>query len=389
MKRLVYTLFSTTMLFGLFSCETELPQASQTLVLDLPATPYSYKQSPGDTFRVINDNKATLGRVLFYDRQLSINNSLACASCHKQNLAFADNARFSKGFGSKLTNRNSMPIQDLGFSNAFIGFDANRPNTSGNLTAQPALTSSFINFSTSLFWDGREKVLSEMVLRPIVNHVEMGINDLSALEQKLANVSYYPALFDKAYGSPEVTTAKVADALAAFLGTISATNTRLDKVNRNETTLTPLELKGQALFFTKYDCNSCHQVGSPNGYIFAGTFANIGLDENDTDEGVAGVTRNPADVGKFKIPSLRNVALTAPYMHDGRFETLEEVIEHYSDGMEDNPNLDPRLREAATGKPKVMNISAEEKKAIIAFLHTLTDHTMINDVRFSDPFKVK
>ncbi len=386
MKSLVYFLVSTVLVFGLLSCETELPQASQTLVLDLPATPYSYKQNPGDSFRIINDNKATLGRVLFYDRQLSINNSLACASCHKQNLAFSDNARFSKGFGSKLTTRNSMPIQDLGFSNTFIGFDVNRPNTSSSPTAMPG---TFINFPTSLFWDGREKVLSEMVLRPVVNHVEMGINDLSALEQKLANISYYPSLFDKAFGNSEITTAKVADALAAFLGTISATNTKLDKVNRNEATFTPLELKGQQLFFTKYDCNSCHQVGTPNGHIFAGTFANIGLDENDSDEGVARVTKNSSDIGKFKIPSLRNVALTAPYMHDGRFETLEEVIDHYSDGMEDNPNLDPRLREAATGKPRVMNISAEEKNAIIAFLHTLTDHTMISDVRFSDPFKIK
>jgi cytochrome c peroxidase len=151
--------------------------------------------------------------------------------------------------------------------------------------------------------------------------------------------------------------------------------------------LSALELQGQQLFMDTYDCNSCHQVTDPEGYIFAGTFSNIGLDEVYTDNGLGNVTENPADNGRFKIPSLRNVALTAPYMHDGRFETLDEVIEHYSVGIEDNENLDPRLTE--DGEPVQFNISENDTEALKAFLMTLTDHDMVSTARFSDPFKIQ
>jgi cytochrome c peroxidase len=361
------------------SCETELPQASLTAYLDLPVSPYYYGEG-------VNNDQATLGRVLFYDRQLSINNSLSCASCHKQSLAFADNVAFSKGFGSKLTLRNSMPIQNLG-GGAFIGFDSLKPMDSLNSNI-PSFNNDFVFFQKSLFWDGREHLLKDMVLRPIVNHVEMGVTDLKAFEQKLSSSSYYPTLFEKAYGSGEITTQKVGEALAAFLMTISSTHTKLDQVNSGQAQLTAEELKGQDLFFNKYDCNSCHQVGTVDGYIFAGTFVNIGLDARYEDEGVALVTKRPSDAGKFKIPSLRNVTLTAPYMHDGRFNTLDEVIDHYSEGIANNPNLDQRLR-SREGNPLQLSISSSEKKAIISFLHTLTDHDMIKDVRFADPFKTK
>ena len=375
------------LVLALSACENELPTNSLSLQLELPDTPYTYQVGfAGDsTNLVINNHKATLGRVLFYDRQLSANNSLSCASCHKQSIAFTDNARFSKGFGGKLTTRNSMPIQDLGPS-FFVGFGVNsqpKPNTLN-------VTDSFLpGFGPKvLFWDGRENVLNKMVLRPVVNHVEMGVGDLNLLAEKLAAVPYYPTLFNKAFGSSEVTSEKIADAIAAFVSSINATQTKFDHWARQEAVLSAEEQRGFQLFFEKYDCNSCHQITSPNGYISAGTFANIGLDEQYADQGVARVSGNEADAGKFKIPSLRNVALTAPYMHDGRFSTLEEVIDHYSEGMQDNPNLDPRLR-TAQGDPKVMNISASEKQAIIAFLHTLTDRQMISDVRFSDPFRVK
>jgi cytochrome c peroxidase len=299
-----------------------------------------------------NDNVPTLGRVLFYDRQLSVNNSVSCSSCHKQNLAFADNVAFSTGFENRLTARNSMPIQNLG---------------------------SF--FGEALFWDGREQMLTSMVLRPVVNHVEMGITDLDALAAKLSNVPYYRDLFLNAYGSETVTREKIADALANFLTQIRSTNTRLDMGQLNA-----LEISGQQLFTSKYDCNSCHQVESPHGYIMAGTFANIGLDPVYTDDGLQRVSNSSTDAGKFKIPSLRNVALTAPYMHDGRFNTLEEVIDHYSTGITAHPNLDPRLRQP-DGAPVAFNISESEKKAIVAFLNSLTDYTMISDPKLSNPFK--
>jgi cytochrome c peroxidase len=151
--------------------------------------------------------------------------------------------------------------------------------------------------------------------------------------------------------------------------------------------LSALEAEGQKLFEEKYDCNSCHQVEDPHGYQSAGTFSNIGLDQVYADNGLGNVTRQASDNGKFRIPSLRNVALTAPYMHDGRFKTLEEVIEHYSENIQNNSNLDFRLR--TNGSPTQFHISEHEAKALVAFLNTLTDYQVITDPKFSDPFKVK
>jgi cytochrome c peroxidase len=350
------------------ACDTSLPLATQTATLELPASPYYYGEN-------INSAQATLGRVLFYDRQLSVNNSISCSSCHKQSLAFADNVAFSRGFAGQVTTRNSMPIQNLGF---------------GAITTDAIFsdTSNFVPFGEkSLFWDGREKILSTMVLRPVVNHVEMGINDLEALEAKLERISYYPDLFEKAFGTRKVTIGLIGEAMGTFLRTINSKNTRFDRVMRGEASFTQQELKGNNLFMSTYDCNSCHQVGSVDGYIFAGTFANIGLDEEYSDPGLSLVTKNKSDAGRFKIPSLRNVALTAPFMHDGRFATLEEVIDHYSEGIANNANLDSRLR-TGSGDPQRFHIPPEDKRALIAFLKTLTDPDMITDERFSDPFRV-
>ncbi|MBX2965144.1 MAG: hypothetical protein KF845_03295 [Cyclobacteriaceae bacterium] len=368
---------------GVLACTLD-ESSIATAYLDLPKTPYTYSN---DT---VNNYVATLGRVLFYDKQLSINNSVSCASCHKQELAFADNVKFSKGFENRLTNRNSMPIQDLspGFSiSLFNGITSNSITFTTNIAVDPALTIFAGSGGTFLFWDGRESNLREMVLKPIGNHVEMGIRDMKDLETKLAKVPYYAGLFQDAFGSPEITSEKIGRALSAFLFSITTTNTRFDMASRGQAQLTALELAGQALFTTTYECNACHQVQAPHGYVFAGAFSNIGLDAQDTDDGRGGVTHQNADVGSFKIPSLRNVALTAPYMHDGRFETLDEVIEHYSGGMANNPNLDPRLREGDA--PMRMDIPKYDKEAIIAFLNTLTDHKMTRDEKFSNPFKHK
>jgi cytochrome c peroxidase len=309
--------------------------------------------------------------VLFYDKQLSINNSVSCASCHKQAFAFADNAKLSRGFENRITSRNSMPIQNIGTPLFGFGFQGDP-----------------IFFPQALFWDGREHDLNALVLRPIVNHVEMGITDLDMLVEKLKKVPYYKDLFIEAFGSEEITTDRVGTAVAAFMRNITSRNTRFDQAMNGNGQLTPNELRGFALFFEKYDCNSCHQVQDPNGYIEAGTFSNIGLDPVYTDNGVALVTKNQTDNGSFKIPSLRNVALTAPYMHDGRFKTLDEVLDHYSNGIANHPGLDNRLKDA-NGGPMRMNISKSEKEAIIAFLNSLTDYSMIHDPKFSNPFTAK
>ncbi len=356
------------------SCQSDESPLADQVYLELPATPDTY-------FANTDNNIPTLGRVLFYDRQLSTNNSVSCASCHKQERAFADNVAFSKGFKSTPTTRNSMPIQNLqpvffgDFNNSSVvefdrGFGPNFPGV-------------------SLFWDGREHNLGTMVLKPIVNHVEMGVRDLDELAAKLQKIPYYQDLFTKAYGTSEVTPNKISEALSMFVISITSRNTKFDRSRMGLDQLSALEERGRQLFIGVYECNSCHGTENPTGYItVGGTFANIGLQSEYQDNGVSQVTGNQADAGRFKIPSLRNVALTAPYMHDGRFETLEECIEHYSTGIQDHPNLDERLR-AETGEPKIFNISDYDKKAIIAFLGTLTDKDMISAKRFSDPFKTK
>jgi cytochrome c peroxidase len=334
-------------LFFFQSCQSDEKELKETK-LELPETPYEY---------LTGSDLPTLGRVLFYDKQLSLNNSVACSSCHIQSFAFADNKKLSVGFENKVTSRNSMPIQNIS-----------------------------MNFFTPLFWDGRENNLQSMVLKPIVNHVEMGIPDVDQLAEKLENIPYYHELFQKAFYSSEVTPDRIAIALSSFLQSINSGNTKFDRSQFGGESLSALEMVGAQLFNDTYDCNSCHQVQDPHGYLEVGTFANVGLDVAYADNGLETVTGNPADAGKFKIPSLRNVALTAPYMHDGRFETLEEVMEHYSEGIENNPNLDVRLR-SSDGQPMAFHIPEQDKRAIIAFLNTLTDQSMITDPKFSNPFK--
>jgi cytochrome c peroxidase len=338
--------------------------------LDLPKEPATYVQD-------INNNIPELGRVLFYDKSVSVNNSVSCSSCHKQVFGFADNVAFSRGFDNELTLRNSMPIQNLG--NAF-GFIIGFKREDSGL---------FPHFGQKLFWDGREQDLTKMVLKPILNHIEMGISDTEELARKLKTIPYYAPLFKKAYDSEEITSEKIADALSWFVRSITTNNTKLDKARMGQAQLSALELTGRALFFEKYDCNSCHQVETPNGYaLFGGEFANIGLNDEYADNGLSKASSQSADAGKFKIPSLRNVSLTAPYMHDGRFATLDDVMEHYSDKIASHMNLDPRLKDE-NGQARKMNISESEKKAIIAFVHTLTDFDAVTDPKFANPFKIK
>jgi cytochrome c peroxidase len=337
-----FLIFSVPLFFT--ACAPEEPQVNHD-DLNLPGVPYTYKNA--DAFM------ATLGRVLFYDRSLSANNAVSCSSCHKQSLAFSDNRQFSLGFANAPTRRNSMAIQDLSVSDTTI----------------------------ALFWDGRDRNLRTMVVRPIVDHVEMGMKDLNALSEKLYAIDNYRNLFKDAFGTEEVNGSRIAEALAAFVQSFET-----GFVDTTFSDLTGEAKEGATLFVTKYQCNSCHQIQGPHGYALAGTFANIGLDENYKDDGLGEITFSSLDDGKFKIPSLRNVALTAPYMHDGRFATLEEAINHYSEGIQPHPNLDHRLKNP-DGSPRVFAISQAEKKAIVAFLETLTSYDMIADVRFSDPFR--
>lgn len=323
--------------------------------LTLPDTPYSYN--------VTNNNLPTLGRVLFYDKSLSLNGTVSCGSCHKQALAFADVKRFSTGFHSDKTSRNTPPIQNI------------------SLQGQ------------ALFWDGRERDLKTMSTQPFFNHMEMGLFDANMLVQIVNDKDYYEPLFADAFNESGVSLDKINTALASFLTSIRSDGSRFDQSSSGGfAALSEKESEGQNLFFGKYNCGSCHNLFTPRGYSVPFNpndtmleMVNIGLDRLYADKGLGEVTGNSEHNGRFKIPNLRNIELTAPYMHDGRFATLEEVIDHYSNQVEDHENLDFRLKDGQ-GKPLAQNITEGDKEALIAFLKSLTDASLVADVRFSNPF---
>lgn len=333
----------------------------QTGELKLPVQPYEYFEGAGTEF----NNAATLGRVLFYDRNLSKTNAIACASCHIQAHAFGDNKALSDGFENKKTDRNSIAIHNLGGSG--IGFGGQQ----------------------NLFWDGRSSNISDMVLQPSLNHIEMGLTSRAEITEKINLLSYYKPLFDKA-GYDQITAETISDALVKFVTSIDVNNSKFDKVNSVNVPLaqfTALEQHGESIFNGKYNCNSCHSNPIFSYGQNAGNFVNIGLDKFSQDKGLMGVTNRESDRGRFKVPGLRNVQFSAPYMHDGRFKSLEEVIDHYSHGIQGASNLDLRLSD--NGHAKQMNITDYDKKALVAFLNTLTDYDVLTHDRFSNPFKTQ
>lgn len=294
----------------------------------------------------LDNNQVALGRVLFYDDLLSINGRKACASCHLQSKGFADGEILSEGFMGEFTTRHSMQISNLRSQNQF-------------------------------FWDGRSHNLGEQVLMPIQNHIEMGTETIEQLIQKIEAQEYYATLFTNAFGSKEITKSKISGALSSFVSSLVSYNTKFDNVMRGEESFTASEKRGKELFDSKYNCAVCHGGMNLNSEWGSTSFANIGLDLVDQDLGAS---------GSFKVPSLRNVAVTAPYMHDGRFASLDDVFNHYSSGIKENVNVDWRLRNQTTGRAISLNITDKDKKDIIGFLNTLTDEQMLSDPKFSDPF---
>ncbi len=379
---IVLCLFVTSA-FGQIS---ELPSVAggSKRQLTLPVTPYRYADQllPRHVKKVaelfdntpesnpITDEGATLGRVLFYDPNLSANGSTSCSSCHSQKTAFTDARRFSKGFEGKFVDRNSMSLVNLRYY---------RPG--------------------KFFWDERAESLEDQVLMPIENPIEMG-HELTALVSLLQNDPIYPPLFHDAFGTSEVTKERLSLALAQFLRSMISVNSRFDQ-GRIEvaSVLDPFpnfseqENYGKQQFFGRAKCSECHlpetegkSVAARQSAFFQleGPLVNgIDSDSDQVDGGVGAYTSKEDEWGRFKSTSLRNVALTAPYMHDGRFRTLDQVIEHYNWSVKPHRNLDQRLEDfAANG----LALPEVEKVALAAFLGTLTDQTFITDPKFSDPF---
>jgi len=291
-----------------------------------------------------------LGRKLFYDPLLSADNTMSCSTCHKQAIGFAEQRQVSEGITGATGTRNAMALINLGW------------------------------IRTGLFWDGRAATLEDLVLEPVRNPIEMN-STWAEVESKLNAHDAYPALFQTAYGVDYIDSLTVAKAIAQFLRTLISGNSRFDAwYNREETPLNAQELRGFILYTTEgADCFHCHGLG---GLITDNQFNNNGLDTVFSDLGHYAVSGNPIHRGRFRTPTLRNIEMTAPYMHDGRFFTLEEVVEHYSEHVKVSPTISPLMELVGNNGAQ---LTQEEKADLVAFLRTFTDQEFLSNPDFSDP----
>ena len=301
-----------------------------------------------------------LGRFLFYDKLLSANGTMACASCHLTDKSFTDGNATSKGVDGISGRRSSMSLENIGFVNK------------------------------GLFWDGRTRTLEEQALQPIEDPIELH-NKWSQVIDKLKSHADYPTRFRKAFGindASEITKEMAAKAMAQFERTLISGNAKVDKVFRREGEFSDDEYSGYLLFFNAAgapdaQCGHCHT--SP--FYSSNDFFNNGLDSVSSltgfkDLGRGVITKKEFDNGKFRAPTLRNIELTAPYMHDGRYETLEEVVDHYASGGHYADNIDPFIPQIAA-----IRLTAKQKKQIVLFLKTLTDTSFASNPAFQSPFK--
>jgi cytochrome c peroxidase len=306
--------------------------------------------------RPVEKDKATLGRVLFYDKKLSKDGKISCASCHKQDHAFADDLAFSQGVNERSTARNSFALSSVANFSAYYGTDLN-------------------GFSAiRFFWDNRAETVADQSRGSLTNPKEMDM-DMHNVAEIVAAQPYYAPLFKKAYGSFNVTEDLVLESIANFVNAMGSYQSKFDE-NANSY---------QVNYQDNANCASCHSGNMGRPVL---NYANNGLDmDTSGDEGVGGITGVQAEKGTFKVPTLRNVVYSAPYMHDGRFSTLEEVLEHYNSGVKNHPNLNPELKVLTTGQPKQNFLNQQDKQDLIAFLHTVTDDHIRGDEQFSNPFK--
>lgn len=347
--------------------------------LNLPATPYEYTVLLPNYYannvanidntpatNPITNHGATLGRVLFYDKNLSINRTVSCASCHKQSEGFSDSRTLSIGFAGGTTDRHGMTMINA------------RYYTRGRF-----------------FWDERAATLEDQVLQPLQNTVEMGLTS-AQISERVIEQPYYNQLFINAFGDNAITNDRISKALAQFVRSIVSYQSKYDigraavnNPNQPFTNFTAQENQGKQLFFTPIPqggggCAGCHGT---EAFVSARP-ENNGIDATSTtDLGVGGASTpiRPNLIGHFKNSSIRNIELTAPYMHDGRFATLEQVVEHYNSGIKAHPNLSGILKDA-NGNPVRLNFSTAQKNALVAFMKTLTDNSLATEARWSNPF---
>lgn len=299
----------------------------------------------------LTEEGIVLGRKLFYDKMLSNDGTMACATCHKQENGFDDFRQFSQGTNGSFGDRNAMPIVNLGWAKSF-------------------------------FWDGRRESLESQAHDPVTNPIEMA-NNWPEVVTRLQADANYPSLFFKAFGTRTVDSNLVVKAIAQFERTMVSFNTRFDKYFYQGDTdaLNASEKRGLMLFTGDGLCNTCHMM---NTLFTDHQSRNNGLDINPADAGLMKFTGKPEDRGKFKVPTLRNIAQTAPYMHDGRFANLDDVLNFYSANVvQASPNLDEHMIPFGNG----LSLSEQDKKDLIAFLKSLSDEEFLNREDLSDPNK--
>lgn len=381
------------LIFVFASCSEDnnyTPTPSQPqAIISLPETPFNYANLNLPSYFTVNDGGnfvsaingidnspsenpvtdagATLGRVLFYDVALSQNRTIACGSCHRQELAFTDSPVRSLGFNQVATRRNSISLVNQRYY-----------------------------FRGRFFWDERAASLEDQVLQPIIDHNEMGLTETEII-QRVSERPYYSSLFLQAFGSGQVTNERIQKALSQFIRSIVSTQSRYDEGRAQVSTrLTPFpnfteeENIGKALFLKSVaqggaGCVNCHTT---EAFVSVNSGPkNNGLDLQSSDDFGAFETfpQNNSFQGAFKIPTLKNIALGAPYMHDGRFQTLQQVVEHYNSGVKNHPYLSPFLKDA-NGNPQQLNLTEAQKAALVAFLRTLTDPDILHNQKWSDPF---
>lgn len=294
-----------------------------------------------------------LGRKLFFDPILSADNTQACADCHNPENAFTDERQFSIGIDGISGDRNSMPLFNIAW-----------------------------NTKHKFFWDGRAPNLEAQILEPVINPIEMH-NTWENAAASIQTRTDYPELFLQVFATTTIDKTLVSKAIAQFLRTLISAKSKFDRHLAGQANLTPSEANGLAVFLDegRGDCFHCH--GNPDSPLWTDNiFHNNGLDEVFTDLGLGGFTGDPRDFGLFKSPSLRNLVYTAPYMHDGRFATLDDVINHYSEGLVYSETIDPLMKTIAQGG---VNLSEEDKVDLKAFLLSLSDPEFISNPDIQDP----
>ena len=362
MKKINYIYILPVLILMIFSCGDDEP--IEVVMLD--ETPYVLEYGNLPDPELPADNMLTkqgvqLGRMLFYEKMLSLDGSQSCASCHNQADAFSDTLKFSIGVEMLPGKRQAMAVFNMAWN------------------------------SNEFFWDGRAHLLRDQSLKPIEDPFEMN-ETLDNVIAKLSASQLYKDQFTRAFGSDEVTSEKMSLAMEQFMLSIISYDSKYDKFLAGEVQLSESEERGRLLFETEYnpffpelsgaDCAHCHGGSNfendkymNNGLDMDASFADIGRED---------VTGNLADKAKFKVPTLRNINLTPPYMHDGRFKSLEEVIDHYNSDIKQSSTLDPALIQVVDNGG--LNLTEQDKADLVNFLKTMTDQTFVNNQEYTDPF---